>query len=271
VIVGSALATHRAQTLGHQRRDIDSFISWMLAGGFIGGHVLDSIFYHPVQLILAPWSLLYVWAGLSSFGGFVGATAGALLWKYFEGVPWLSLGRWFSVPRPVRRRCARPILAYCDIIMAVFPVAWALGRLGCTVVHDHPGLRTSSDNLLAVAYGPGPVQHFGLIELRFGDAPRYDLGLLEFLFTLIVAAVCASTWRKRLPVGVYVATLPLVYAPLRFGLDYLRLQDAEGGDLRYFGLTPAQWGCMALFCVGCVFSQRLFSARHERTARSART
>ena len=44
--------------------------------------------------------------------------------------------------------------------------------------------------------------------------------------------------------------LPLVYAPVRFFLDFLRAAPLEGGDVRYAGLTPAQWSSVAMVGVG---------------------
>ncbi len=263
ILVGSWLANRRARQLGYVPKDLESFITSMLVGGFVFGHVLDSIFYHPSEVRAAPWSLLFFWAGLSSFGGFTGALLGALYWKYFATITWVNLGSRFRLVKPLRRRLSRSILPYCDLILAVFPVAWALGRLGCSVVHDHPGLKASANNWFAVAYGPGPVQTFGLFELRFGNSPRYDLGLLEFLFTVVLAVACAATWRKRMPVGFYAAVVPLVYAPVRFALDYLRVEDAAGGDLRYARLTPAQWGCLALFIMGAIVARRVASERRR--------
>src|SRR5579859_1552082 len=49
---------------------------YMLVGGFVGGHVLDSLFYHPDVVVRDPVSLLKIWAGQSSFGGFTGAFLG---------------------------------------------------------------------------------------------------------------------------------------------------------------------------------------------------
>ena len=249
VIVGSRLATSRARTTGANVAELHSFIMWMLIGGFAGGHVLDELFYHPSEALRAPWSLLYLWAGLSSFGGFIGGIFGILAWRFFALVPVIDVGpvtiRWFR-----RRVSSRPVLPICDLLMSVFPFAWALGRTGCSVVHDHPGARASADTWLAVAYGHGPSESFGPITLIHGDAPRFDLGLLEMMFTVILAACFALTWRRRLVTGTYLAVASLAYAPVRFVMDELRLPDDEGGDLRYGGLTPAQWCCLALFGFG---------------------
>jgi phosphatidylglycerol:prolipoprotein diacylglycerol transferase len=128
------------------------------------------------------------------------------------------------------------------------------GRAGCSTVHDHLGARATADTLVAVArpLGPhdGPVTRIGFIELFHGHDPRFDLGLLELLFTIFLAGCFALTWRRRLPVGTYVIVAALAYAPVRFAMDFLRLPETEGGDTRYSNLTPAQYGCMLLFVYG---------------------
>jgi phosphatidylglycerol:prolipoprotein diacylglycerol transferase len=131
------------------------------------------------------------------------------------------------------------------------------GRAGCSTVHDHPGARTTADTLLAVAYPSSQrdwasVTHVGFIEFVHGHDPRFDLGFLELLFTIALAACFALTWRRRLPVGTYVIASALAYSPVRFAMDFLRIPESEGGDTRYAGLTPAQFGCIALFLYGLV-------------------
>ena len=71
VIIGTWLATWRARVRGLDLNKLNSFITWMLIAGFLGGHMLDQIFYHPQELVKRPWSLFLLWEGLSSFGGFV--------------------------------------------------------------------------------------------------------------------------------------------------------------------------------------------------------
>jgi phosphatidylglycerol:prolipoprotein diacylglycerol transferase len=251
VIIGTALATRRARSRGLDLDRLNSFITWMLVAGFVGGHVLDEIFYHPAEIVKRPYSLLMLWEGLSSFGGFVGAVIGIVMWKYLELRPVAHVGS-LAILFFKKRAVPQPVLPFCDIILAVFPVAWIFGRSGCSVVHDHPGAHAPADALLAVAYGPGPADHYGPIELIHGSAPRYDLGLLELMFTVILAALIALTWRKKLMTGTYVIVTSLAYAPVRFAMDFLRITDGEGADPRYAGLTPAQWQCFGLFVVGVI-------------------
>ena len=42
----------------------------------------------------------------------------------------------------------------------------------------------------------------------------------------------------------------MLYAPVRFGLDFLRATDLDAADPRYFGLTPGHYGAIVLFVLG---------------------
>ncbi len=248
VFGGIELARRRARKRGADVAELMTFVWWMLTFGFVTAHVFDEICYHPMEIVRRPWSLLLVWQGISSFGGFLGAALGATAWKYFELVP-AKIGP-FEAYRVARRASPRPILPIGDIIAAVFPVAWISGRLGCAIVHDHPGARASATSPFAVAFGPGPSTSYGFFELHHGWRPQYDLGLLELVFTIFVSALFVATWNKKLPVGSYAAASLLLYAPVRFALDFLRAEDAEGGDPRYLALTPGQWAAVAMLAGG---------------------
>jgi phosphatidylglycerol:prolipoprotein diacylglycerol transferase len=216
VLIGIWLARRRAPFMGIDPDQLESFINWMLLCGFVLSHVLDTIFYHPDELVARPWSIFMIWEGLSSFGGLFGAAIGIFLWKRFRGK-------------------GAPIMPYADLILSVYPVAWIFGRMGCAVVHDHKGMAAAAPSLLTVA---------------FPDGPHYDLGMLEMLYTIFIAAVCASLWRKKLPTGTYVGLTCVLYAPVRFMLDFLRVSEGPTGDPRYFGLTPGQWACVGVFIFG---------------------
>jgi phosphatidylglycerol---prolipoprotein diacylglyceryl transferase len=270
VLLGTVLANRRARKRGFDLEQLNSFITWMLVGGFVSGHVLDEILYDPHRItesvtvclptmpdkcVSGPFTLLMLWAGLGSFPGFIGAATGVVLWKYFDYRAKEPGGRaWF-----VRSRPARPILPFCDLILSVFPVAWVFGRSGCASVHDHPGAVASGFAPLAVEFpsaipsatdGPGVHDPFGPITFIHGQYPRYDLGLLELMFTIVLASLLALTWRKRLATGTYVAVTCLAYSPVRFMMDFLRIKDVAGADPRYAGLTPAQWACVGMFVFG---------------------
>jgi phosphatidylglycerol:prolipoprotein diacylglycerol transferase len=260
------MTTRRARTLGWDVNKLNSFVTWMLISAFLLSHVLDSLFYHWDEVVKSPLYIIKFWEGLSSFGGFVGAAVGIGLWRYLI----IENGRLRVRPQP------QPILPLADLVLSCLPIGWMFGRAGCASVHDHPGARTTADTFLAVAYpthdGDGVVTKLGFIELIQGHAPRFDLGLLEFFFTVILAASFALTWHKRPRIGSYAIATALAYAPVRFAMDFLRNPANENGDTRYAGLTPAQYGCVGLFLVGIwlIFYVRSLRARHIDLSLSVR-
>ncbi|HVJ92584.1 MAG TPA: prolipoprotein diacylglyceryl transferase family protein [Labilithrix sp.] len=263
VIIGTWLATSRAKQRGLDLDKLNSFITWMLVAGFLGGHMLDQIFYHPAEVLKRPWSLFLLWEGLSSFGGFVGGTIGIVLWKFFEAVPVYQTPL-FTLSKFRRRERPMPIMPFADLILSVFPVAWIFGRTGCSVVHDHQGMAAPEGHLLAVAFGaPDPTRtiHLGPIELRYGNSPHFDLGLLEMMFTVILAGLIALTWRRKLTTGTYIAVVSLAYAPVRFAMDFLRVRGVDYADPRYGSFTPAQWACIALLVFGLIVARRVMQLR----------
>jgi phosphatidylglycerol:prolipoprotein diacylglycerol transferase len=257
VLVGTSVTTKRAEKLGYDVVQLNSFVTWMLITAFVLSHVLDQLFYHWDEVVARPLSIIKIWEGLSSFGGFIGAVVGIVLWKYIV----IEDKRIRARPHPM------PVLPFADLVLSVLPLGWMFGRAGCATVHDHPGLRATADTLLAVAYPScypcrvangmitdlrpdETVTRLGFIEFIHGHDPKFDLGFLELLFTIVLATCFALTWRRKLPLGTYVVATALAYAPVRFVMDFLRVPDTLNGDTRYAGLTPAQYGCIALFLFG---------------------
>lgn len=228
VYLGAFLTLRRAKRIGLDEKAMASFIAWVVGIGFVGGHVLDEVFYYPERLAQDPLSVFKLWDGLSSFGGFTGAFIGMLIWRKRYGVP---------------------VLPYADNVMSMLPVGWAFGRSGCATAHDHPGL--SSDAWFAVQYPGGG---------------RFDLGLLEMLLTLPLMVAFLLLARKPRPWGFFSAIACISYAPIRFALDFLRAHEAVSGDVhgaidpRYFYLTPAQWECFALLGLGLVLLRHVLSS-----------
>lgn len=212
VLVGSVVARRRARVTGIADPWVSDLLTWTLVGGFLAGHVLDQLLYFPRETLVDPMRLLRLWEGLSSFGGFVGGVAGATA---------------FLVRRPMAGRRWQAL----DAVAYGFPFGWIFGRLGCFVAFDHPGTAT----------------HFILGERYLDGIVRHNLGLEEALFTVVVAAAFHTLGRRPRPAGFFVGLLAVLYAPVRFALDTLRIEDA-----RYFSMTPAQYGAIALFLVGTV-------------------
>jgi phosphatidylglycerol:prolipoprotein diacylglycerol transferase len=223
VFAGVAFAERRARAVGLSPRVLYDAIAWALVPGFALAHAV-ALWPHlgRAELGLGDW--LRFWNGMSSFGGIAGALLG--LWMRFRREPGL-------------------LLAVSEVLAPAFVVGWVFGRIGCTLVHDHVG-RLSSFPL----------------AIQFPGGARHDLGLYELLYSALVLlpAALVLVRRPRRP-GTIVAWLALLYAPARFLGDFLRATDLPGSDLRYAGLTLAQYCCIALAGVGVVWAARLTSSR----------
>jgi phosphatidylglycerol:prolipoprotein diacylglycerol transferase len=184
---------------------------WIVVWGFVGARLFE-LAYDPKPYLADPWEMLRVWhGGLSSFGGFIGATIAFL---------------WFV------RRGTLPLWKSADALVRALPLALGCGRIGCFLIHDHPG---------TLAYGIGKW-----LAVRYPDGPRYDLGMLLGIFDFLMFGLFVWWSKKhRLADGAYLVMFLVIYAPVRFLLDFLRVVDA-----RYWGLTPAQYGCVILFGLG---------------------
>lgn len=225
VYVGSVVGMRHARQRGLNEKKMSEFIFWTIGMGFIGGHVLDAIFYHPDRVMDDPLYIIKLWEGLSSYGGFVGALVGALAWRFSR---------------------KEAVLGYIECVASAFPVGWFFGRMGCASVHDHPGHR--SDLWFAVQWPMGRGHAW---------EGRFDLGFIEMTLMIPLVVAFWILWEKKpqRPIGFYMGVLCTSYAPVRFFLDFLREDESNafGGDPRYAGLTPAQWACFALLGAGLYF------------------
>lgn len=232
-VLGLEVARWRAIRLGLDVRDLVDGAVFTVLMGFFVAHVFTVVFYFPERLReQGIWSILKVWEGFSSTGGFIGAVLGA----------WLFYGF-------VRKR---PALRHADVICFGFPVGWFFGRMGCGVVHDHVGRLTTFPLAMdfdhGIGGGPGSPWVHGI---------RHELGLYEMVYMIPVVALFFWLGRKDRVPGYFLGLFGIVYAPLRFVLDFLRNADLEHQDARYFGLTPAQYGMIVLFLVAIAFFARL--------------
>ena len=129
-------------------------MTYAVVTGFILGYFLNGLFYERetfIEVLRNPSMFFSTWLGLSSYGGFFGGILGCFIWSY---------------------RKKMPLLPYANAVCFGLPFGWFFGRMGCFVVHDHPGKVT--DFALAVS------------DYRFGAPPfqpRHDLGFYEVLYS----------------------------------------------------------------------------------------
>lgn len=275
-VVGLEFARARAIKLSLDVRHLVDGAIFIVISGFLVGHVFTVLAYKnerlsmdaPVESLLA---FLRFWEGFSSMGGFIGAVLAAFVYyrllRWYEG--WLSiltyamlglaaalvavfspeqrqlaltagvalaayigwLGYKRELPKVARREAPLEGLRYADTITYGFPFGWFFGRVGCGVVHDHIGR---------------PTEFFLGMDFP-GLGVRHELGLYEASYTLIVAGLFFLWGRTDRPPGFFLAAFGMLYAPVRFGLDFLRATDLASADSRYFGLTPGHYGSILMF------------------------
>lgn len=201
-LLAAALAARR-DALDH--RPLVRAVVGAAGAGLVGAHLVHLLAYHPEELA-DPWALVRLGDGLSSMGGLLGGAAGLAL---------------------AMRRQRPGVRAYADALALGLAPGWAIGRVGCALVHDHPGHRTSFP--LAAAYP---------------DGPRHDLGSYEAALLLALWALLLALRRRGALRGRLLPVLALGYGAGRFALDFLRATDLPGSDARLAGLTPAQWLCL---------------------------
>ncbi len=220
VYAAAALSVREASRHGLDPRPLSDYAVWGVGCGVIGGHVIHLFLYHPEEL--QDWQrVLAFWEGLSSFGGLLGGILAAIV---------------FFRRRPVR------FDDYADSFALGIAPGWGVARIGCFVIHDHPGVRTTFP--LAVDFPPSAMATLGF------SGVRHDLGLYDALALFAMAAVLYVLDRRGILRGRLLALLALMYGTSRFFLDFLRASDVPYADARYLGLTPAQYFCFGLWAYG---------------------
>ena len=207
ILAGIAMLLWRAGKLGLDRQIAFRLAAVAVLCGLAGAHVLRLLFFEPALLSRGAGVLFEMRrGGIYSFGGLAAGIAGGVCLLRLS-----NLG-------------AATSWDYFDLLAFSFPFGWIFGRAGCAIAHDHPGIRA-----------------YNWLSVDFPGGPRYDLGLLEFLFILPVMALFLWLDRRPRPAGFYLGLGLIIAGPFRFWLDSLH----EPGVPRFI-LTPDQaWGLLA--------------------------
>ena len=247
IVIGLLLAGRRGQRIiGVAPEQIHNFAIWMIIFGWCFSHVFAVLLYSPDQVVEDPLILFKFWGEISSVGGLVGAAIAFMIWA--------------------RRNPELDHLKWVNIAMWSIPIGFFFGRVGCTLAFDHPGQKASEFGLwnwFHEATGGAVPELFPLameFPERWGGGIRHNLGFYEALLWLGLMILFLWLGRKPRRRGLYVWLLPILYAPFRFLLDFLRAMPDEvafGGDPRYLGMTPAQYTSIAFLAVGIYLWYRL--------------
>lgn len=224
IVAGTAVAARLAKQRGQNPKLLWDLATSAALAGIIGGRLFHVIFYDPGAYIAAPWSIFALWdGGISITGSMIGAVAALII--------------------ELKRR-KLDLVAHLDTVAYGAPLAYGIGRIGCFLIHDHPG--TLTHFLLGVRYPDGSIRH----DLGFYEALN---GFGMFLLFLVLryyafppaggGTTAEGGQGGRSPV--YAIGFLLWYGLARFLLDFLRVADA-----RYLGLTPAQYLAAGMFLGG---------------------
>lgn len=200
IFVGVWMGARMAKRRGLDPAIVWDAAAWIVLGALVMARLSYVAVYDPAPYLADPLSIVAIWnGGMSMFGGFAGAMVAGVLF--------------------LRRRKAN-VWQYVDSIVYGLPLGIGIGRIGCFLIHDHPG--TLTQFFLGVQYPDGSVRH--------------DLGLYESIFGFVLAIVFYILARRGTKPTAFIATFLVAYGVFRFAGDFLRVLDA-----RYFGLTPAQY------------------------------
>jgi len=224
IVVGTEFGLRRAKREGLSIRLTVECTVAMVGLGFVVARLFTLFVYGHGD----GWRDLDSWgAGYSSVGGFVGAA--------------------IAIPVYLKLYRKAPIWGYLDNAAIGFLLGWAFGRVGCSLAHDHVGRATTWITGIDFPLDwPNPGSQLGL---------RHDLGLYEAVLCFAIVALMVALDRRHRPHGFFSVLSLFTYAPGRFLLDFLRAEDLEHvagrtSDVRMAGLTPAQYGCLALMTLG---------------------
>jgi phosphatidylglycerol---prolipoprotein diacylglyceryl transferase len=233
-LLGTSLAARRARQIGLAEYPFYDIGLIAVIVGLTSAHLAVVFFSNPQKLLERPIWILEVWSGISSYGGFIGAGVAIAIYL---------------------KRKKLDFLPYADALMFGLLPGWLLGRLGCTVVHDHPG--RLSNFFLAVKYPAGA---------------RHNLGLYEVIWCLVFIPLIYWMGRKKkvedpIPGSIYVFCL-ISYSIIRFFLDFLRARDLAIADPTYLGLIPPQWFSVACAVLGFYMWRKIRQSEPQHVAGS---
>ncbi|MEO8700865.1 MAG: prolipoprotein diacylglyceryl transferase family protein [Kofleriaceae bacterium] len=223
---GGAAMALSARRVNAKAGDALAIAGISVAVAFVFAHIFDVAWYrlgHDEPVPLATWLKLF--DGISLVGGIAGVAVVVIIWTK-------------------ARRLDTAV--YADLAAIGCVVANTIGRIGCALVHDHPGVRTELP--IGVDFPAMQAQWAGIRDIPADETVRlHDLGLEELVLMIPLTAIVFLLHRRGARPGLVAAVAAIGYACLRFPLDFLRVNE----PVRL--LTAGQWGCVVMVLAAVLF------------------
>ena len=213
ILIGMWTSARFAKKRGLDAEHVYDAAFWIILFAFIGARIVHILFYDLNFYASHPAEIIAIWhGGFSVIGGFIGSIVAFILYTKRKRLNWLN---------------------YVDPFIYGLPIGLACGRIGCFLIHDHPG--TATDFFLGV-------------KNQSGVGSFHDHGLYLSLNGLALAIVFYLLSKKPRSAGFFAQVFLIWYGVVRFTLDFWRKVDAT-----YFGVTPAQYVSFAMVLGGIIW------------------
>lgn len=204
-VVGLVLARREARERKIDPELVTSIVVWTIVASMIFGRAFYVAGNWP-EFADRPMSALFLWdGGMGIYGGIIGAILVLAVFSHMKHIPLLRLS---------------------DIFSFVLPFGIFIGRIGCHLIGDHIGKKTSFPFAFNVN----------------GEA-RFETAIIESIFGLLLYLVF-DLLKKKNPHrrdGFYTIAFLLSYSLFRFFADFLRAEDLAVVDRRVLlSLTVSQ-------------------------------
>ena len=208
-LCGTWMAARRAHRVGLDANIVWDLAAWLLVAAMAGARIFHVLFYDFSYYVQHPLAALDPRApGYAIYGGFLACAF--VFWRYIK-------------------KHQLDFLSYADALIWGVPLGCGIGRIGCFLIHDHPGTLTSFT--LGVKYPDGTVRH--------------DLGLYLSIVGFTIAILFFAFDRRRREPGFWFGLFLILDGASRILLDFLRTADRH-----ILGLTPTQWLTIPLVVIG---------------------
>lgn len=237
VVLGLLLAVLCCKRFGLDRENCAYLYVFGAVGAVVGAKVLYLLTVLPALLGDLPllWRQpvefveKYLSGGLVFYGGLIGAIVGALL-----------CARYFSLR----------LRDYFPVLVPVFPLIHAIGRVGCFAVGCCYGVESD----WGVVFSHSPIAPNGV--------RLFPTQLIEAVVELALCLVLLW-YASRRPAPLRLLSLYfLMYAPVRFALEFFRGDVVRGF---WWGLSTSQWISLLILLAGVALWAAPRAVRDQNT------